>query len=133
MILLLNVSGVIDMKLIKELHKVDAIVYISQGGSAFGDAVTDVLTGKVTPSGKLTTTWALNYEDYPNSKDFAGVHGNEDDFYYKEGIFVVYRYFATFGIKPLYPFGYGSTYTDFSITTKQVMIEEEYIKLEVRG
>ncbi len=130
-VLLLNVSGVIDIKEIKEISGINAIVYISQGGSAFGDAVADVLSGKETPSAKLTTTWAVNYEDYPGGSEFAGINRDEDDSYYREDIFVGYRYFDTVGIAPMYPFGYGGSYTDFSVETKKVFVERGQICIEV--
>lgn len=77
----------------------------------------DALTGKTIPSGKLTDTWAAKYGDYPSSAGFSGNDGDVDDEYYTEGIYVGYRYFDTFGVKPLYCFGYGLSYTQFSMET----------------
>lgn len=127
-ILLLNVGGVIDMRSIKAVPGIDAVVNISQGGSAFGDAVADVLTGKVTPSGKLTATWAQRYEDYPCAGSFAGQ--DQDDSWYEEGIYVGYRYFDSFHVEPAYEFGYGLSYTEFRITAKQVRLNHEMVEIE---
>lgn len=119
-IVLLNVGGVMDTKLIRSMPKVKAILLMSQGGAQTGNAVADVLTGKVTPSGHLTTTWAEDYTQYPNSMTFGHMNGDLEDEYYNEGIFVGYRYFDTFNVAPAYPFGYGLSYTDFDIQVKSV-------------
>lgn len=119
-IVLLNVGGVMDTKLIRSLPKVKAILLMSQGGCQVGNALADVLTGKVTPSGHLTTTWAEDYTDYPNAMTFSHMNGDLEDEYYKEGIYVGYRYFDTFNVTPAYPFGYGLSYTDFDIEVKGV-------------
>ncbi len=66
-----------------------------------GAAVTDILTGKATPSGKLTATWAKKYEDYPTAGNFLQ---NFNKAVYTEGIYVGYRYFDTFNVEPGYPF-----------------------------
>jgi beta-glucosidase len=120
LIVVLNVGGVIDTKFIRQCEGVNAILYMSQAGNIGGYALADVLTGKVTPSGHLTTTWAENYLDYPGAADFSHVNGDDNDEYYKEGVFVGYRYFDTFNVAPAYPFGYGLSYTDFAIETQDV-------------
>ena len=130
-IVVLNVGGLIDMSEIKKISGVNAVVLMSQLGSVGGDALADVLTGKENPSGKLTDTWAKNYGDYPASETFSSNDGDVDDEYYSEGIFVGYRYFDTFGVKPLYPFGYGLSYTDFSIDTASVKVADGKITVTV--
>ena len=77
-------------------------------------------SGRITPSGKLTDTWAYAYGDYPNAEHFS--HNNDDvvNERYEEGIYVGYRYFDTFGIPVRYCFGYGLSYTDFEISTGKV-------------
>ena len=62
----------------------------------------DIISGRVNPSGKLSDTWAENYEDYPFSDQFSHNDGDVDDAYYNEGIYVGYRYFDTFNITPAY-------------------------------
>ena len=91
---------------------------LSQLGSAIGDAFADVLLGKAYPSGKLATTWA-KWDDYCH----AGNFGDPNDTYYKEGIYVGYRYFDSVDKQPLFPFGYGLSYTKFEKTTKGASIE----------
>lgn len=115
-ILVLNVGGIVNLSEIREIDGINSILLMSQLGSQGGNILADVLTGKVTPSGKLTDTWALRYEDYPNAQTFAACNDDLMDEYYTEGIFVGYRYFDTFGFDVAYPFGYGLSYTDFTIT-----------------
>lgn len=88
-----------------------------------GNALADVLTGKVTPSGKLTDTWAYHYEDYPCSDTFGHRNGDLTEEDYRENIYVGYRYFDAFGVAPRYPFGYGLSYTDFSVTQATVQVD----------
>lgn len=115
-IVLLNTIGVIDTKFIRGLKHLKAMLFMGLGGSGAGNAVADIFLGKVPPQGKLTSTWAENYEDYPNALTYAEVNGDVDDEMYTEGIYVGYRYFDSYGITPAYPFGYGMTYAEFSIT-----------------
>jgi beta-glucosidase len=105
---------------------VDAILLAWQGGQEAGNAVTDILSGKVNPSGKLASTFPVKYEDDPSFKNFPGKEFPEKattgmlgmkaipgEVTYEEGIYVGYRYYNTFGVKPAYEFGYGLSYTDF--------------------
>lgn len=99
LILVLNVPGSISVQDL-EAACADAILLMGQAGQEGGAAVTDILTGKATPSGKLTATWAKKYEDYPTAGNFL------QDFnkaVYTEGIYVGYRYFDTFNVEPGYP------------------------------
>lgn len=127
-ILVLNVGGVIDTKLIRSLEGINAVLLMSQAGNISGYALADVLTGKVSPSGHLAATWAENYSDYPGASTFSYLNDNLDDEYYEEGIYVGYRYFDTFGITPAYPFGYGRSYTDFSISVENVTIVNNCVR-----
>lgn len=112
-IVLLNVGNIIDMSWVKHYgDKIGAVMYVWQGGMESGNAVADLLCGKVSPSGCLSDTIAKGYEDYPSSNNFADKKRN----IYEEDIFVGYRYFETFAKdKVLYPFGYGLSYTNFDI------------------
>ncbi|NER05670.1 MAG: beta-D-glucoside glucohydrolase, partial [Okeania sp. SIO3C4] len=92
--------------------KVKAIVQMWLPGGEGGHAIADILTGKVNPSGKLPVTFPKAYEDNPTYIHFPG--GAQAD--YGEGIFVGYRYYAKTGIKPLFPFGHGLSYTQFELS-----------------
>lgn len=132
LIVVLNVGGVIDTKFLRAQEGIGAILLMSQAGNIGGYALADVLTGKVTPSGHLTTTWAENYEDYPNAKTFSHMNGDIHDEYYEEGIYVGYRYFDTFDVTPAYPFGYGKSYTTFDVKTEEVTADAKQISVKVR-
>lgn len=111
MVVILNVGGIIDMSF-EDKYNPDAVMYVWQGGMTGGDGMADVLTGKVSPSGHLTTTISYNVSDNPADKNF----GNEDADFYAEDIYVGYRYFETFAKdKVRYPFGFGLSYTEFEI------------------
>lgn len=113
MTVLLNVGGIISMSFLKEV-KPDALLYVWQGGMIGGLGTADVLTGRVSPSGKLSDTIAENVSDYPSAEHF----GNTEREFYCEDIYVGYRYFETFAKdKVLYPFGYGLSYTKFELNT----------------
>ena len=130
-IVLLNVGAVIDMSRLKHRAGVSAILLVGQIGSFTGNIVADAITGKINPSGKLVDTWAKSYEDYPFATDFSSQNGNTDDEFYKEGIYVGYRYFDSFGVLPLYPFGYGKSYTTFNNETIDVTQQGADIKVTV--
>ena len=114
----INSGNIIDMSWTQEFgDRIGAIVYAWQGGMESGTALADVLTGAVTPCGALTATIAKQYSDYPSSNFFGGKRYNN----YAEDIYVGYRYFETFAAdKVLFPFGYGLSYTDFSLETTAV-------------
>mgnify|MGYP000278999781 CR=1 FL=1 len=116
MVLVLNIGSIMDFA---EIHaygdKISAILLAWQLGMESGNAVADVLTGQVNPSGRLTDTIAKTYADYP-----AQNFGNKAENHYTEDIFVGYRYFETFAPeRVLYPFGYGLSYTDFACKMKK--------------
>lgn len=131
-IVVLNTVGPIDTDFLRNLPNLGAILFAGLNGGVTGEAVADVLTGKVVPEGKLTTTWAERYKDYPNADTFSLVDGDVDDEYYSEGIYVGYRYFDSFGITPVYPFGYGLSYTQFDIAVESVSMEKNQARLAVR-
>jgi len=131
-VLVLNVGGVMDMKALRAVPGLDAILLMSQAGNYGGYALADVLTGKAYPSGHLTTTWALNYTDYPCADTFSHRNGELDDEYYREGIYVGYRYFDTFNLPVQYPFGYGLSYTTFALAMESVSADAEKVCLAVR-
>ena len=108
-VVVLNVGNIIDMSWVQKYHP-QAVLYVWQGGQEGGNGVADVLTGKACACGKLTDTIAADIKDYPSTENFGDPFKN----YYKEDIYVGYRYFETFAKdKVLYPFGYGLSYTTF--------------------
>ena len=122
--LVLNVCGVVDLSPIKEVSN---ILLLSQLGVVTGDILADIILGKQNPSGKLATTWA-SLNDYKFINEF----GNPDDTNYIEGIYVGYRYFDSAGIKPLYPFGYGKSYTNFEINKISLNNMKDNINIKVK-
>lgn len=108
-IVLLNVGNIIDMKWV-ETYDPSAVLYVWQGGQEGGNAVLDLLLGTDSPSGRLTDTIARDISDYPSTEN----HGDPDRNFYREDIYVGYRYFETFARdRVLYPFGFGLSYTMF--------------------
>lgn len=130
-ILLINGGSQIDMAFADEIAGIDAVAFLCQLGTAGGTAVADMLLGKVNPSGKLSDTWAKKYTDIPFAKEFSYLNGDLENEYYKEGIYVGYRYFDSFGVEPRYPFGYGLSYTDFAIRVRKVRLEGSKVHLNV--
>ena len=123
----MNCGGPIEMASWRSFP--DAILLAWQPGQEGGHAITDVLTGKVNPSGKLPNTFPVTYSDVPSANTFPGKElvghpplitnpfgGKPTEVVYEEGIYVGYRYYNTFGVKPAYEFGYGLSYTNFSFT-----------------
>jgi beta-glucosidase len=108
-VVLLNACGVIDTSFV-EKYPIKGLVYTSLLGEVSGDAVADVLTGKVNPSGKTVDTWAKHYYEYPSTACMSAF-----EVPYSEGTFVGYRHFDRAGIEPRYPFGFGLSYTTFGI------------------
>lgn len=127
MTVVLNVGNIIDMSFV-DAYKPDAVLYAWQGGMIGGYGVADVLTGKVSPSGKLSDTIAYSINDYPSDGNF----GNKDFDYYVEDIYVGYRYFETVAKdKVQFPFGFGLSYTNFEIRTELFEKKEKSIELTV--
>lgn len=131
LIVVLNVGGVMDLCFLDRLP-VAALVLMSQAGMEGGNALADVLTGAVPFSGKLTDTWAYHYEDYPSSAEFGHRNGNLVQEKYTEGIFVGYRYFDSFAVRPRFPFGFGLTYTDFTWKLEALLAENGMVCAAVR-
>ena len=119
LMLILNCGGVMDLSILDEIP-MDAVLFFGQGGMEGGNALADILTGKTCPSGCLTDTWAIRYDDYPSADTFSHRNGDLENEEYAEDIYVGYRWFDKQGVKPRYPFGYGLSYTDFSVEVNSV-------------
>jgi beta-glucosidase len=111
-IVVLNVGGVTEVASWR--NGVDAILLAWQPGQEGGFAIADALSGKVNPSGKLATSFPVDYKDVPSAKNFPGTPAEKpQQVVYEEGVYVGYRYYNTFNVKPAYEFGYGLSYTSF--------------------
>jgi beta-glucosidase len=126
-VVVLNVGGVVDVTAWRD--HVDGILLAWQPGLEGGNAMADIISGKVNPSGKLSTTFPLTYDDEITAKNFPGrvIPGTDKpalfgqkavdaEAIYEEGVYVGYRYYSSFGKKTAYPFGYGLSYTTFKFT-----------------
>jgi beta-glucosidase len=123
-VILLNIGGVIETASWRD--KADAILLAWQPGLEAGNAITDVLTGKVDPSGKLATTFPIDYKDVPSAKNFPGKEFPDQatgtgfgkrvpaEVTYEEGIYTGYRYYNTSAVPVAYAFGYGLSYSSFA-------------------
>lgn len=129
-VVVLDCGNIIDMKKIASYgDRISAVLYAFQGGMESGNALCDVLSGKVNPCAKLTDTIAYDYEDYPSAESF----GNKEFNNYTEDIFVGYRYFETFAPeKVLYPFGFGLSYTAFKTETVNFNCDGKMVQLSVK-
>lgn len=155
-ILILNTNGLVDMGWIEEYPQIKALLFIGIPGGQGPAALANILLGKVCPSGKLAFTMAKRYEDFPSAQHFTWDKPNDDavltyESYgldaqrngstgfakspvtvYQEDIYVGYRYFDSFGVEPQYPFGFGLSYTGFSITPVSFTGNGEHAVLTVK-
>lgn len=131
-ILVINVGGHIDMAFLDEIEGIDAVVLFIQGGEEGGNALADVLSGKVNFSGKLADTIPMRYEDIPFGNEFSYLNGDLENEYYKEGIYVGYRYFDSFRKPVRYPFGFGLSYTGFQTETELAELTGTAVRLRVK-
>ncbi|PZE88016.1 glycoside hydrolase family 3 N-terminal domain-containing protein [Curtobacterium sp. MCBD17_008] len=150
-VVVLNVGGVVDTAFFDQINAaavdpdggkpLDSMLLMSQAGQEGGTALTEVLNGTVTPSGKLTDTWASKYSYYPASGSFANNDGNSAEEQYTEGIYVGYRYFdSMYGsinrADPAsvvdYPFGFGLSYTQFQVEPLGVTADMSSVTVKAR-
>ena len=132
-IVVINAGGIIDLSFLDEEPAITAVLHISQPGMEGGNAVADIISGKVTPSGHLTDSWAIDYEDYPSAKTFSHNNGNTDFDEYKEDIYVGYRYFDTFDIPVRYGFGYGLSYSSFEISLTGLTVDSKEQSFSIKA
>ena len=135
-VVVLNIGGVIATADWREYP--DAILLAWQTGQEGANALVDILSGKVNPSGKLPMSFPMAYSDVPSSKTFPGEPANNPvNAVYNEGIYVGYRYYNTFKVPTAYEFGYGLSYTQFEYSDIQLSSKEFNneitIKINVRN
>lgn len=143
-VVLLNIGGVIETASWKELP--DAILCAWQAGQEGGNSVVDVLSGKVSPSGKFTMTWPVKFTDAYSSRNFPidedpridmmnqGQKGNVknvDYTNYEEDVYVGYRYFDSFDVPVSYPFGFGLSYTTFEYSDAKIAQKDNAYEVTV--
>ena len=127
-VVLMNIGNIMDLAWTEAYgDKISALMIVWQAGMESGNAVADVLTGAVTPCGKLADTIARRYEDYPSAAHFGGRAYND----YAEGIYVGYRHFDLHPDTVLYPFGFGLSYTTFALTADSLRREEGMTEVAV--
>ena len=129
LVVIVNCGGVIDLRFLDKLH-VSALVYFVQGGEEGGNALADVLSGKKNFSGRLATSWAYRFEDIPSNTTYSYLGGDKYNQKYNEGIYVGYRFFDSFGVKPRYRFGYGLSYTSFAASLIGIVPENGEISVK---
>lgn len=125
-------SCVVDLNFADEIPGIDGLVYMGLAGMEGGRALAELLLGRENFSGRLTDTFAARYSDYPAAAHFAGADGEPEHAVYQEDIYVGYRWFDTFGIEPLYPFGFGMSYTSFAMETLSARADWNNVALDVR-
>lgn len=129
-VLVINCGSSIDMSFAGEIPGINAIIYLCQLGTECGHAFADVISGAVSPSGKLSDTWARQYADIPFANEYSYLNGNLDEEFYQEGIYVGYRYFDSFDVEPAYPFGFGLSFTSFSIQSAGIAADGSRISVK---
>ena len=107
------------------IDEVAAVVYVGFPGEKGGEAIANVLTGKVNPSGKLSETFPLSFEDTPAATGYADSKITR----YDEGLDIGYRYYDTYGVPVLFPFGFGLSYSQF--VYKDLNLKRDGKSLEV--
>ena len=149
-VVVLNTGSVFDSAFYDEINRtvtdpdgrqaIDAVLLAGLPGQEVGNAIVDVLDGRVNPSGKLTDTWASKYDHYPASATFSDHDGDTRNEQYSEGIYIGYRYFDSFyrklSTRPdtvvSYPFGYGMSYSRFTIDPVRFKADAKRVTVTVR-
>ncbi len=122
-ILVINIGGGLELDFLDDIPGIDAVIQFVQGGEEGGNALAQLLTGAANFSGKLADTIPLHYADIPFGDEFSHLNGDLDNEYHKEGIYVGYRYFDSFGKAVRYPFGFGLSYTSFLLKAAEIKID----------
>ena len=136
-IAIINTGYPIDMRWM-EKYGIKAALYTGFAGMGAGYALVELLDGRVSPSGHLPDTWALDYTDYPSSANFMNYQEGDEvpgekshgvRLFYEEDIYVGYRYFDTFQKSVQYPFGHGLSYTEFGVAVSACAADENGVKV----
>ena len=154
-VLILNVNGAVDTAWIRNYPQIQALLFMGTPGEAGAGALADILSGKVSPSGRLSQTLALAYDDYPTARNMSW---NKDDpsnirtyadygldaaangstgwdvspvTVYEEDIYLGYRYFDSFEKDVMFPFGFGLSYADFEVRAGEMTIKDGAAALTV--
>lgn len=127
-ILVINSGSYMDLKNLDE--KCSGLIFFAQEGEEGGNAFASLVKGEVSPSGKLTDTWAKSYKDVPFGDCYSHRNNDTENEFYHEDIYVGYRYYDTYKIQPKYPFGFGLSYTNFEIKFNSIGVDGNKINLK---
>ena len=114
MILAINAGSSIDLDIVDDTPGIDGLIFVGQLGCEGGNAFADIVTGRASPSARLSATWPKRYDDIPFARDYSYLNGDLDNEDYKEGVFVGYRFFDSFDVAPRFEFGFGLSYARFT-------------------
>lgn len=129
LLLVINCGSAMDLSILDEVN-IGAVIHYSQGGMEGGNAFADIVSGKVTPSGRLTATWAYQYADYPSADTFSYLNGDLSFNNYYEGIYIGYRWFDANEKQPRFPFGFGLSYTTFAKRVQSICVDGNVVKVK---
>ncbi len=129
-ILVINSGSYMNLNNLEK--EIDGVMFYCQQGMEGGRAFADIVSGKVSPSGKLTDTWAGSYKDVPFGDEYSYRNSDVRKQVYKEGIYVGYRYYDTFNVPVRYPFGFGLSYTKFELETVKAELTGSCCNISVK-
>lgn len=129
-VIVLDMGNIIDFTDVLAAQP-DAVLHAWLGGQEAGNSIADVLSGKVNPSGRLPMTWAKKYEDYASAKNFPFTEGDSIT-RYAEDVFVGYRQFDRDKLAPLFPFGFGLSYTTFDYSAMTARVSGDKVTVSVK-
>lgn len=152
-IVVFNTAGAVDTAWMKEYPQIQAALFMGSAGERGAGALAGILTGRVTPCGKLSQTLALSYESYPTAEHMSylkddpqqlktyesyGLSAEENGStgynqspvtVYQEGLYMGYRYFDSFGKEVMFPFGHGLSYTEFQVRCESASVSEGCLRV----
>lgn len=131
-ILVVNVGGFFDLSFVDEIAEIGDVIFMAQLGQEGGNAVAAVIDGKVNPSGRLAFSWPKNYAQVPYGDEFGKLNGDISKDLYREGIYVGYRYYDSYGVRPRYAFGYGLAYTEYKVRLETIAYNGSRVSCRVR-